>query len=83
MDAETELRKYIRDIQDFPKPGILYRDLTPLLADPAALRLAGCQVIDIQATTKPCFWFAVEHLQAAASIFVTGAGCDPSSRSTI
>jgi len=44
----------------------------------AALRLAGCQVIDIQATTKPCFWFAVEHLQASAGIFVTGAGCDPS-----
>ena len=44
----------------------------------AALRLAGCQVIDIQATTKPCCWFAVEHLRAAAGIFVTGAGCDPS-----
>lgn len=44
----------------------------------AALRLAGCQVIDIQATTKPCCWFAVEHLQAAAGVYVTGAGCDPS-----
>jgi phosphomannomutase len=44
----------------------------------AALRRAGCQVIDIQVTTKPCFWFAVEHLQAAAGIFVTGAGYDPS-----
>ena len=34
------LRKFIRDIPDFPKPGILFRDLTPLLADVAALRRA-------------------------------------------
>ena len=32
------LRNYIRDIPDFPKPGILFRDLTPLLADVGALR---------------------------------------------
>ena len=38
--AEAELRKYIRDIPDFPKPGILFRDLTPLLGDSKALRLA-------------------------------------------
>ncbi len=29
----------IRTIPDFPKPGILYRDITPLVQDPAALRL--------------------------------------------
>ena len=33
-----DLRHYIRDIQDFPKPGILFRDITPLLADGKALR---------------------------------------------
>jgi len=38
-DAE-ELQKYIRDVSDFPKPGILFRDLTPLLKEPTALRLA-------------------------------------------
>lgn len=27
----------IRDIADFPKPGVVYKDITPLLADPAAL----------------------------------------------
>jgi adenine phosphoribosyltransferase len=31
-----DLAKYIRDIPDFPKPGILFKDITPLLADPAA-----------------------------------------------
>jgi adenine phosphoribosyltransferase len=32
-----DLRKYIRDIPDFPKPGIVFKDITPLLADAAAL----------------------------------------------
>jgi adenine phosphoribosyltransferase len=30
----------IRDIPDFPKPGILFKDLTPLLRDPVALKVA-------------------------------------------
>ena len=29
-----DLRQYIRDIPDFPKPGILFRDITPLLREP-------------------------------------------------
>ena len=31
------LREYIRDVPDFPKPGILFKDITPLLSDPDAL----------------------------------------------
>lgn len=34
------LAQYIRDIPDFPKPGILFKDITPLLAEPAAFREA-------------------------------------------
>jgi len=34
------LRDAIRDIPDFPKPGIVFKDITPLLRDPACLRLA-------------------------------------------
>ncbi|REG96158.1 adenine phosphoribosyltransferase [Flavobacterium aquicola] len=30
------LKKYIRDIQDFPKEGIVFKDITPLLIDPKA-----------------------------------------------
>ena len=33
-----DLASYIRDIPDFPKPGIRFKDITPLLADPAAFR---------------------------------------------
>jgi adenine phosphoribosyltransferase len=35
-----DLTQYIRDIPDFPKPGILFKDITPLLADPAAFQYA-------------------------------------------
>lgn len=33
----VDLRRFVRPIPDFPKPGILFRDITPLLADPEAL----------------------------------------------
>lgn len=32
------LNQYIRDIQDFPKPGIGFKDITPLLANPKAVK---------------------------------------------
>ena len=35
-----DLTQYIRDIPDFPKPGILFKDITPLLADPGAFQYA-------------------------------------------
>ena len=36
MSAE-ELKAKIRDVPDFPKPGIVFKDIMPLLADPAGL----------------------------------------------
>ncbi len=33
-----DLKRFIRDVPDFPKPGILFRDISPLLADSAAWR---------------------------------------------
>jgi adenine phosphoribosyltransferase len=35
-----DLRRFIRDVPDFPRRGIVFKDITPLLADAAALRLA-------------------------------------------
>jgi len=35
-DPTEMLRSYIRDVPDFPKPGIVFKDITPLLADPVA-----------------------------------------------
>ena len=36
----TELRELIRDIPDFPQPGIVFKDATPLFADPDGLERA-------------------------------------------
>jgi adenine phosphoribosyltransferase len=39
-DAIERLKRLVREIPDFPKPGILFRDITPMLADPSGLALA-------------------------------------------
>lgn len=41
-DSILKARKLIRDIPNFPKPGIVFKDITPVLSDPEAMR----QVID-------------------------------------
>ena len=38
--AAEGLRAHVRDIPDFPKPGIVFRDVTPVFLDPGALRVA-------------------------------------------
>jgi adenine phosphoribosyltransferase len=44
--TKLKLTDYIRGIPDFPKPGILFRDITPLLASPAAFRQAVGELAD-------------------------------------
>ena len=39
------LESGIRAIPDFPRPGVVFRDITPLLGDPAMLRLATGQLV--------------------------------------
>ncbi len=34
-----ELKKYIRNVVDFPKPGIVFKDITTLLKDPKAIKI--------------------------------------------
>jgi adenine phosphoribosyltransferase len=43
--SPLDLTSYIRDIPDFPKPGILFKDITPLLGDPRAFRAAIDQLV--------------------------------------
>ena len=43
---KTDLRRYIRNIEDFPKPGVIFRDITPLLLDPRATDEALDQLCD-------------------------------------
>ena len=43
-----------------------------------ALRMMGCPVTDVGLVSRPCFAFAVDHLQVAGGLFVSGAGHDAS-----
>jgi adenine phosphoribosyltransferase len=64
----VDLRAYIRDIPDFPRPGIVFKDITPLLLDPAALDAA---VDGLACYAKP---LGVELVVAAeARGFILGA----------
>ena len=43
---------YIRDIKDFPKPGVVFKDITPLLKDPKAFQKAGEALVGLTANLK-------------------------------
>ena len=58
-----DLTRHIRAVPDFPKPGILFRDITPLLADPGALAEA------IERLVEP--WRG-ERIDAVAAIEARG-----------
>ena len=57
--TQEQLHDFLRDVPDFPKPGILFKDITPMLRSPEALRSA-------------CAWlaepFANERVTAVAAI---------------
>jgi adenine phosphoribosyltransferase len=59
LDRIGYVKSLIRDIPDFPKPGILFRDITPLLADPKGFHI----VLDAFAEH-----FVGEHVDAVVGI---------------
>ena len=59
----VDLRTKIRAVADFPEPGILFRDVTPLLADPEALAFAVAELV------RP---FAGDGVDAVAGIDARG-----------
>jgi adenine phosphoribosyltransferase len=50
---EIDLKAKIRDVPDFPKPGVVFKDIMPLLADPAALREAVDRIAEWAAPRRP------------------------------
>ena len=56
-----DLTKLIRDIPDWPKPGIVYKDITPLLNDPAGLAMA------VELMTNPFRGQGIEVVAGAES----------------
>ena len=51
--AASSLESYIRSIPDFPKPGIVFRDITPLLASPEGLDAAASALVDVARDLRP------------------------------
>jgi adenine phosphoribosyltransferase len=71
------LRALIRDIPDFPRPGIVFKDITPLLADPPALALAVRGLADCARPLRPDRVVAAEargFLLGPALALALGAG---------
>jgi adenine phosphoribosyltransferase len=58
-----DLSKYIRDVPDFPKPGILFKDITPLLNNPSAFQ----QAIDLM-----CIKFRDQPIDSIAAAEARG-----------
>ena len=58
--AGVDLRAFIRDIPDFPKPGIVFKDITPLLLDPTALERTVALIADYAAARGVDYVVAAE-----------------------
>jgi adenine phosphoribosyltransferase len=68
MELEQRLKTIIRDVPDFPKKGILFKDITPLLSDPAIFDET------ITALAAPYKDLGVDHVAAVESRgFIFGA----------
>lgn len=80
-DSTTiNLRDYIRDVPDFPKPGIVFRDITPLLAAPPAFDEAIRQFVEQFRNAKVNVVVAAEargFIFAAPLALQLGAGFVP------
>jgi adenine phosphoribosyltransferase len=75
--AIDQLRARIRDIPDFPSEGVIFKDLTPLMADAGALRLAVGELAEMARPMRPEFVVAAEargFLLGPALALELGAG---------
>ncbi|MBL8862465.1 MAG: adenine phosphoribosyltransferase [Planctomycetes bacterium] len=62
------IQSYIRDVPDFPKPGILFKDITPLLQSPQGLREA---IASLAAKVEPRSFDVVCGIESRGFIFGT------------
>ena len=61
-DFKTRLdyNDFLRDVPDFPKPGILFKDITPLLSAPAAFGASIADLCDLAAQYQPTHIAGIE-----------------------
>jgi len=63
MAIDKDIQSLLRDVPDFPKPGIVFKDITPLLADPSARKKV---IREITAH------FSNQNIQAVAGVEARG-----------
>ena len=56
-DAPINLNDYIRDVADFPKPGIMFKDITPLLLNSTAFEACIDEMADKVSDLKICLLY--------------------------
>ena len=77
MIDTAALKAKIRDVPDFPEPGIVFKDIMPLLADPASLREATDLLVDWAEPRKPDVILGAEargFILGAAMAYRLGCG---------
>ena len=76
----VDLRSFIRDVPDFPKEGILFKDIMPLLQDPLALRYTVDRLVEFGTGKKVDIILGAEargFILGAAMAYGLGAGFVP------
>ena len=63
-----DLKKYIRSIQDYPKKGILFRDITTLIKNPEAFNYAVDKIVEI---SKKIEFNKVSAIESRGFIFAS------------
>ena len=58
--SASRFERYLRDVPDFPKPGIIFKDITPLLADPAAFEAVIAELCAVVQHLRPSHIAAIE-----------------------
>lgn len=80
MSDPAVLLDHLRDVPDFPEPGIVFKDITPLLADAQAFRLAVDSISEPYLDASVDLVAGMEargFLFAAPIAYRLGAGCVP------
>tara|TARA_B100000767_G_C19496966_1_gene422646 strand:+ start:33 stop:572 length:540 start_codon:yes stop_codon:yes gene_type:complete len=68
MKLNMNLKKYIRSVQDYPKKGILFRDITTLIKEPEAFNYTIDKIIEI---TKKIEFDKVSAIESRGFIFAS------------
>jgi adenine phosphoribosyltransferase len=63
MAIDNYIQPLLRDVPDFPRPGIIFKDITPLLADPAARKRVVEEIAE---------HFSNQNIQAVAAVEARG-----------